>query len=497
MENILPHHLPEVVFSSSDSKISKQLSQLVKKGRLRKIAPRVYSPNFRDSAEDIVRRNLFTILGALYPGALLSHRSAIEFAPSQENHLFLTYTYTKKIELAGIVLRFIQGPGAIEGDNIIQGQLYVSQKERALLENLQTSKQKGGVSKNLAQEQIEQQLESIIRINGEEGLNQLRDRARFIAKNLEMNHEFERLNRLISALLSTKPSRILSSPIALARALGHPFDSHRIELFEKLFIALKNKELGELPEKNTTEKAFKNFAFYESYFSNYIEGTVFELDEALEIIEKEQPMPTRNEDSHDVLGTYKLVSNKYEMSISPSNAEEFIEILKRRHRILLEARQSKNPGQFKDKNNRAGETFFVDQTLVRGTLIKGFNYYQSLTHPFSRAIYIMFLISEVHPFLDGNGRIARVMMNAELVKNNQSKIIIPTVYREDYLGGLRKLTRNSNPEVFIKMMLRAWEFSATLIGEDRMSMENTMLKSNAFKESDEARLIIIKHPQTF
>ena len=27
----------------------------------------------------------------------------------------------------------------------------------------------------------------------------------------------------------------------------------------------------------------------------------------------------------------------------------------------------------------------------------------------------MFLISEVHPFDDGNGRIARVMMNAELV----------------------------------------------------------------------------------
>jgi len=28
---------------------------------------------------------------------------------------------------------------------------------------------------------------------------------------------------------------------------------------------------------------------------------------------------------------------------------------------------------------------------------------------------MMFLVSEVHPFLDGNGRIARVMMNAELI----------------------------------------------------------------------------------
>jgi len=47
------------------------------------------------------------------------------------------------------------------------------------------------------------------------------------------------------------------------------------------------------------------------------------------------------------------------------------------------ARISKKPGQFKDKNNRAGETFFVDHTLVKDTLIKGFDFYQALKHPFA------------------------------------------------------------------------------------------------------------------
>jgi len=50
----------------------------------------------------------------------------------------------------------------------------------------------------------------------------------------------------------------------------------------------------------------------------------------------------------------------------------------------------------------------------------------------------MFLLSEVHPFLDGNGRLARVMMNAELTEGNQSKIIIPAVFREYYMGALKK-----------------------------------------------------------
>lgn len=77
------------------------------------------------------------------------------------------------------------------------------------------------------------------------------------------------------------------------------------------------------------------------------------------------------------------------------------------------------------QNNRAGETHFVDQLLVKGTLIKGFDFYQALGHPYARALYIMFLVGEVHPFPDGNGRVARVMMNAELVKQQQTKIIIP------------------------------------------------------------------------
>ena len=51
-------------------------------------------------------------------------------------------------------------------------------------------------------------------------------------------------------------------------------------LFEILFRELKQQEFKNRGEKNTTTEAYRNFAFYESYFSNYIEGTVFEIDEA-------------------------------------------------------------------------------------------------------------------------------------------------------------------------------------------------------------------------
>ena len=87
MENILPIHLQEIIFSSSDQKISKQISRLEKNGKIRKIAQRIYSSNLIDQPEAIIRRNLFIVLGRLYPGAVLSHRSALEFEPTNEGHI--------------------------------------------------------------------------------------------------------------------------------------------------------------------------------------------------------------------------------------------------------------------------------------------------------------------------------------------------------------------------------------------------------------------------
>ena len=46
MENILPIHIQEVIFGSSEPKISKQLSMLHKQGKIRKIAPRIYSSKY-------------------------------------------------------------------------------------------------------------------------------------------------------------------------------------------------------------------------------------------------------------------------------------------------------------------------------------------------------------------------------------------------------------------------------------------------------------------
>jgi hypothetical protein len=378
----------------------------------------------------------------------------------------------------------------MEDDRFFMGGLRVSQQERAFLENLQQSGRHGPESKTLSNAEMEEKLEEIIRIHGEDEINRLKDRAREISLALKMDREFTRLESLISALLATGDSGILVSRLGAARALGAPYDPHRVLLFQDLFRELEAVHLPMHDEVNPSREAYRNFAFFESYFSNYIEGTVFELEDARQIIETGLPLPARNEDSHDILGTFRIVSDPGEMSRIPGNDDELLNLLKVRHQILLSAREAANPGMFKTRNNRAGNTVFVDKDLVKGTLQRGFGIYQAINHPFKRAAFMLFLVNEVHPFIDGNGRMARIMMNAELVAAGQSRILIPTVYRDDYLGALRRLTRHAHGGPFIRMLEKAWEFSLTVTGGDLDQMKERLDAAGAFLEPTEGQLRI-------
>lgn len=477
--------LKEVLFSSK--KNSNEIQKLLKESAIRKIASRIYTTNFQDSPENIIKRNILEIIGNLFPNSVLSHRSAFEFKPTKDNYIFVTYKYTKLLKLPGVTISFIKGKGPIKNDNKFIDGLYVSQRARAFLENMKITKAIDNKSKVLPIPIIEEKLDNIITIHGEEGVNKLRDEAKIIAKKLKYDYEFDKFNKLVGALLSTKPSKTLVSDIGRARALKLPYDKKRFELFEILFNKLVNLEFEIFPDKNKTNESFRNFAFFESYFSNYIEGTVFTVEEAKQIVDTRKPLTTRDDDSHDVLGTYLLASNRLGMKDIPNSSNEFLDILKRRHKILLTSRKNMNPGEFKEKNNQAGNTLFVDFSLVRGTLVKGFDFYNVLEGSFRKAAYMMFMISEVHPFQDGNGRIARIMMNSEFVKNNESKIIIPTVFREDYLLTLRKLTRNDDPEAYIHMLVKAQKFSSKIYSDNYDEMYQHLKDCNAFYEPDQGR----------
>jgi hypothetical protein len=476
--------LPELFVSSTA--ISSQVSQAVADGKLKKLASRLYTKNMLDDPEVIVRRRWYDLLKEYYPDALIADRTAVENGPAKDGSVFIISSKKRSTVLPGLIFNPRKGHGPLNSDLPFISNLWISSEPRALLENIKASRaRKGSVSRTLSREEMEKKLDKLIRLRGEHHVNDIRDKARAIAKELQMMEEFQKLDELIGTLQGTRAAEI-KTDVAKARKGHEPYDPDRVELFLTLFNDLKATAPGSRFAVKLTTQERVNLAFFEAYFSNFIEGTEFDVSEAADIVFR-NTMPTeRPEDAHDVLGTYRVVSNYFEMSRVPRNYDECISILKSRHAEILAARNDKNPGQFKTKVNVAGGTQFVYPELVRGTLRKGFEIYRALETSFQRAVYMMFLVSEVHPFTDGNGRVARIMMNAEFVSDNESKVIIPIVYRNNYLAALKTLTNDRNATPLIRTLDFAQKFTQSVDWSDFDHIREQLERCNAFMDPNEA-----------
>lgn len=458
------------------------ISRGVRAGKLKKLFGAIYTDEIDRDPATVVRENVWEIAAHLFPGGVISHRTGLDPRPTAEGFFYVTHSRNQRIEIHGITMVEIKGPGPIEGDHKIASlDIFQSHYERVLLENLQASK--GPVSKSLGREFVEQELYDRLLRGGEKEINRVRDRARSIGEELGMTKEFAVLNSIVGALLSTRPAKELSTEVGKAIAKGEPFDSQRLKMLESLAIDLSRENFPK--HRSLTDKnAWFNFSFFEAYFSNYIEGTILTVEEAKTVIDTKRPLPNKRNDSHDVLGTFLITNDPNEMKIVPASAEQLINILQRRHSILLSSRPEKSPGVFKRRNNQAGSYEFVDHRLVPGTLKRAFKFYEYLKDPVGRAFFMMFMISEIHPFEDGNGRIARLMTNAELHAAKLSKVIIPTVYLTDYLGALRAMSLRLNSIPYVRMLSRAFDFSFTVTQDDFGGMRRYLERCNAFETEE-------------
>ena len=474
------------VFSASAAPRS-TISDAVARGELRRLARGLYTRNLTDPPEQVIRQNLYDVVAALYPGALIADRSARLARPTEDGSLFLVHDRTTKAELPGLVLRPRLGPGSTDNDLPLPAGLHMSSVPRALLENAALSRgRRGRAPRTLTRQELEEWLELLLEQRGEDGLQAIREQARALAPHLGLEHELTILEPLIGAVLGTRRDVPAASQLLRARQRGHPFDPRRVDLFEVLYEAVDRLSPVTRPVLDASASRYRFLPFFEAYFSNFIEGTEFDVEEAREIVFEGLIPPTRPEDARDITGTYRLVSDSYEMSRLPASADELLELLRSRHHVLMGGRPARMPGVFKHEPNRVGAVQFVAPTLVEGTLREGFKFYNRLTYPFPRAIFQMFLVAEVHPFSDGNGRIARVMMNAELVAAHEQRIIIPQVYRNNYLMGLRALTVQNRVDALIRTLDFAQRYTAAIDFATFEAAREMLAATNAFHDPVEA-----------
>lgn len=474
----------DLVFTSiPDRALARRIQRQARDGYLQRLAPGIYAPAIisEDELISLVMRNWQRIAANIAPGSVVSHKSAIQSGSLKDGLITLSHPtiYNKQIKFPGLRFVMVKGPGYLLGDlRLPDHTLFWASRPRAILENLGNK----SISR-MERAEVESLLIDVLNASGEAKLNEIRDTAKLLAPSLGMEKEFSTLQTLIGALLGTHARGELKTKQGKLVALGKPVDKILQERLEILAAYLRTTPLPSLKDRAPSGMTKIHSAFIESYFSNYVEGTKFNIHEAEEITLKDKIIPSRTKDSHDILGVFRLALDTPTRNAPPPPGEDFLKHIQGWHRQMLGRRPEANPGELKREVNYAGTTQFIDPAMVRGTFEVCSEIALTIPEGLSRAIFYGFLISDIHPFDDGNGRISRLMMNAELSRVGLNRIIIPTLFHMQYVDCAKQLTRQNDPVGYVKAITLMADWTAQFDFSDLSKLILALTKTNAFEES--------------
>ena len=214
----------ELVYSGGDVAFSQRVSRAVKAGELRKVYGTIYTSNFTDSLEEIINRYRYQILSHFFPNGVISHRSAFDGGISSDGIIVITDTYARPFELPGLSVRVKKGPGPDLLDQPYLGNLYISSRPRAFLENLGKYRLRKSFCKNIPIEEIEKRLDQFIQTRTASEIMTLRNEAKEVSERLDMKEQFKIFEKLIEERLKINQDS----------SKERPFDSKQLEHLQTL-----------------------------------------------------------------------------------------------------------------------------------------------------------------------------------------------------------------------------------------------------------------------
>ena len=195
---------------------------------------------------------------------------------------------------------------------------------------------------------------------------------------------------------------------------------------------LLEKAAIKLGELNSFSKLVPNIDLFiqlhvtkEAVVSSRIEGTQTEMNEAL--LDEDEISPERKNDWVEVNNYIKALNHAIvELESLPISSR----LIKKTHQILLNSvrGESKNPGEFRTSQNWIGGNSLADAVFIPPNQIyvnelmsdlEKFLHNDEINVPALVKIGIAhYQFETIHPFLDGNGRIGRLLITLFLVDQN-------------------------------------------------------------------------------
>ena len=91
--------------------------------------------------------------------------------------------------------------------------------------------------------------------------------------------------------------------------------------------------------------------------------------------------------------------------------------------------------------------------------IKEYEKNKTTMHPLELAAFVHIEFAGIHPFIDGNGRTSRLLMNLELIKAGFPPVVINVEDRLEYYKALDAAHTSGDYELFIQLMKKVVEKS--------------------------------------
>jgi Fic family protein len=274
---------------------------------------------------------------------------------------------------------------------------------------------------------------------------------KFLGKNLSPGMLDERIEKAKNLILEEiNHYKVIQDPL------------HK-ELTKRELNFIKKLE-SQIPLKifHLSEKDWEVFSELFTYNTNAIEGSELNKKEVKEILkENKWPEKKSKADIAEAYGVEDAIKH-----IRKTKDLLSISLIKKLHHITFKnsksfAGQLRQPGEEVAVRTRTGIIIHegAPQSRVKSLLIELINWYKK--HKKLPGLVLAAVVHNqfetIHPFVDGNGRVGRLLMNNILIKNGLPPVNISLENVREYYNSLQEYQKNKNIRPTLELMLKEYK----------------------------------------